>query len=1607
MNVKMYPCLVLIWLLTTSLYAFSGIETDTISDHSSKLVTAKQVLLEELEKEFPLLTPQKSRITTPEFTHELLASEYPNDNKILPSRQEVAAVFQDIETKSRWVDTFRNEDIQTLPIGITYTPKDAQGNTDDGVTVQLGLVSATVNTEYIEFAACARIVIPQTDKDGKQIELFFAANNLKMSHNGGIIGDANLVLLGDVHIPWNGGKWLLTLKGGMNKNTGNIQNLTYFNMDCDGLKELGIQADIQFSRDMILPVGYNGETLPETRTYKGADGKNRTVPNRVTGSFGMVVSGWNDIIAEVNLPPFVLASMPQGFMFSSNRAIFDFSDERTLHNNFPQFYHDNGLLFPSVESWRGFYVESLSIGMPEPFQTKESISKKQRVFFDAYHMIIDDYGLSGYFTVSNVIPLSEGRTNKSNAWAMSVDQLGIELAANRFIGATFDGRILLPISDKLQEKVQTQNTTKNDSTQIDSRGLAYSGLISEDEFSLRLSTLNEIKFNIWKAQARLAANSAVELAVREGSFRPKAILHGDMTISTGIGEKTNTTDKEVKDDTKGVSFKGIEFQDLVLQTESPIFQVGYFGYRGEVKLMNFPVSIADIALTATDTHTALGFDLRLNLMGKKDKGFAAETRLELFGKIKEENYKQRWKFDKVALRRIYLNASLGVFSMEGELHLMENDPEYGDGFAADLSLQFKNIFKDGLQISAKAMFGKKDFRYWYVDAMVDNLPTGESPLIGVKGFGGGAFYKMKRRSFGSAFSPSGLGYIPDANSRLGLKAMILFSVFNQRVVNGGAGFEILFNRNGGVNKMGIYGEAYIMKMMDIPNPAAAITDKLKDIADHTGVGDALSSVADKKVLKPFIDKAKDDYKATIPGQAGISSYVGIEFDFQNSALHGEFETYVNVAGGMIQGRSAGGLSGKAVIHLSSDEWYLHLGTPEQRQGLAFSVGPYRQESGGYFMVGNYILPSPPPPPEVADILGVEAETLNYMRDENALSSGKGFAFGQDFKVDTGDIHFLMLYARFMAGAGYDIMLRDYGEAQCANTGDQVGIDGWYANGQAYAYLQGELGIRIKLFFVKKKIPIIKGGAAVLLQAKAPNPIWMRGYVGGYYDLLGGLVKGRFRFKLTLGEECEFTNASPINGVKMITDLTPTDGANDVDVFAAPQATFSMRVGEPLVIPEDDGDKTYKVILEKFRIVDMQGKEIVGSMEWGDYKDRVTFFSDDILPPTTKLKAEIEVSFQEKINGIFKTIMVDGKKAVETEVRNFTTGTAPNHIPLHNIEYGYPIVEQQQVYRKEYPKGYVQLKRGQDYLFDDTNWKTEILTSDESGASMMSKFNYNNATNEVQYTLPKLEKSTKYLYSIISSPKNGGGSNQNNTITKTDQINADNTVEITTTAANNISQDGSIDRLSYEYTTSKHNTFTDKIKALRVTNHTWNTTLSSEIVFLASNLKQYDGFDLIELFGNTYTEEIPLVSIEADLADTYFTADIDPTIYKQYPQGGKYKVDRDVSVYGFRPKKALHVRNFYDVGVHYQKNKQLRETTFPYLYNLPLYYYLDFRAIEKQVLNDVVDGKVSLHSATGSILKARYLYMRKGNYRSTLSYRLPGGKKISKVSYTFKHTNNFR
>jgi hypothetical protein len=1510
-----------------------------------------------------------------------------NAQVVNETKAAAAVSFDKIEASQRWVNSFSNQDLVELPIGIRKTVSNTQ--------YSIGITKAIFTPEYTTLTVFCKIDLPQTDKDGNPMQLFFGADNIKLSHAGGIIGDAKLVLLGDVDIPFND-KWQVSLYGGFDMATGSMQDLTYVTIDCDGFKNLKITGAVEFSRNLIIPIEANGQVNEAKKTVPKTyyNGVTKQVPYRVKGEFSLQASNWNDILVNVNLQPFVLQAKRNGnnydgnFQFMVNNAVLDLSD---LNNhptvNFPQYYTENALLMPNPNAWRGVYVETFEIGLPKEFKTTDSSTQNARIRIGASNLIIDKFGVSGTFYGDNVFPLNKGITSDQKSWAYSLDHIDITIAANTFVKANLKGQILLPV---VKNKTDPNNPNKK-------MGLEYNGFISMQEQQLTVVTKDTVRFDLWKAKALLLPNSSVTLKLVDGKFLPKANLHGALSI--GVNKAANDNDEV--EGKKSIDFQGITFQNLQLQTVSPVIAVENMGYHGTVGFSNFPVSISNIEVSVNNSNARIDFDLGINLM--ESIGAGATARIGIKGKMVEEDFKQKWKYDGLDLSAIAIKCEFSGLKINGSLILMENHPVYGDGFNAELDVDVVGV----VTVHSKAIFGRTSFRYWYFDASV-KWPSVPSPFM-IDGFGGGAYYKMRRNpniSIGE-FSPSGLSYTPDETRGLGIKALIYFHIGKEEVCDGEAGFEVSFNSSGGLNTLAIFGKAGVMaKIPGLKN----VSGLMNKVASTVNGANSFMGVSDNSTQGSFASRFLPKAKEMIPGDlsaaVGIKVATAIEFDFQNNSMHGTLDVFINTPGNFLSGIGAGGRAGWAIFHKDPQDWYLYIGTPSDRCGIKIGVAGMSLQTTSYFMAGTELPGSPPPPDIVAQILGVDAQQLNYMRDENALANAGGFAFGASLDFDTGDLAFLIFYARFQAGIGFDIMLKDYGEARCSNTGDTVGINGWYANGQSYAYLQGELGVRVKLLFVNLKIPIISAGAAVLMQAKLPNPVWIRGYVGGYMNILGGLIKGRFRFKMTIGEECVFENAAPLGGIKLITDVSPKKEATEVDVFAVPQATFAMKVNEAIVIPEDEGDQTYKIVLEKFKVYDGT-TEIPGTLTWTSMKDRANFISTDILPPHKKLKAVVEVSFQKMVNGVFQPMYQNGKLAKETEERQFTTGGAPNYIPLTNIEFAYPLVDQKYFLEEEYNQGYIQLKRGQDYLFDDPVWQTAVKIREAGqNQSLSSAFTYNNSANEVSYNLPDLKQDKNYAFAVVS--KNTQVAQNNNEATTTTNINEDdNDLNVTTNNASSISKEGEIERIGYAFGTSKYKTFANKMNAIN--NQSYNFgVIYSDVIYLSNTISSQEAFEVVDLTGTTYSANKPLINASATLQDDYFGLDINPNIYLSYPFGGKYELtNRNITELGNPPVKALPLNTYYMMSIENDVNQEWTKQNFPFKYNLPLVYKEDWMNLYNQIINDQVNGTITTSHPAYSLISKDYLFMRSGFYNVSIKYCLPGDKKTANFYYRFKNPHNFR
>ena len=95
---------------------------------------------------------------------------------------------------------------------------------------------------------------------------------------------------------------------------------------------------------------------------------------------------------------------------------------------------------------------------------------------------------------------------------------------------------------------------------------------------------------------------------------------------------------------------------------------------------------------------------------------------------------------------------------------------------------------------------------------------------------------------------------------LGLKAMVGFVVGSDKACNGEAGLEVLFNANGGINTIAIFGKAAIAaKIPGMENIQNTITKMASDVTSKTSVLGVSEQTFNGSFANKFFTESKSNY----------------------------------------------------------------------------------------------------------------------------------------------------------------------------------------------------------------------------------------------------------------------------------------------------------------------------------------------------------------------------------------------------------------------------------------------------------------------------------------------------------------------------------------------------------------------------------------------------------------------------------------------------------------------------------------------------------------------------------------------------------------------------
>ena len=1069
---------------------------------------------------------------------------------------------------------------------------------------------------------------------------------------------------------------------------------TYMELDCEGIKTVKLGGEYLISRDKLLPVQNNAIVGGNTRVK---------VPFEVT-----VSQGGNWMVNTTMVPNTFTIPNATDFRFTAEDIKLD------LHNT----QNPTGLVFPanhpasggSNNDWKGLYLGSVVITLPDGF-----LNKANKVTLTVEDLIIDKTGFWADISAQNILSISDGSVGN---WKFSIENISIDIEASSLAGGSLAGDIKIPIAET---------------------ALGYEALIQQGNNGLdwlfEIELQNNLTAELWLATLQLDPGSTVSLEKNGNQFKPVAILNG--AISIGFNNSPNDQTPLSK-----LSLNGIRFQELKVSGGNikPEIDLAFVSLEsqpnGMFSMNKFPINLTGLSYDNGVTP-GIAFGLKVNL-SKGSNAFEAETDLKV--KAKWDGTAKKFKFEGIELQKIAIDCDLGVIAVTGEIELFKDDAKYGTGFRGtmDANLKFASIgIKATIQLgkmgeSDQPAESGQNYRYFFIDISarwgVGGLPIPGVGAFAFYGFGGGIYRNMDRNSVvvvtndkikdnkGEATltageTRSGVVYTPKINTFGFMAAVTVGTTGEPTSFNADVKLTVQFDTdNFGVTNIALNGDAYLMG----------------PIADR-----------DVRLLKIGVE---------------------IELDVEKPMFH----ALITIEGGFNKSKLPVALSVKAslALHFEPGLWYVKLGEWKQDDepwkdksriqvdlALGNSVANLSLNFNAYFMMGNDIGELPRSPLLVRNALG-DGDGPNNKTPNTKVALGTGFAMGLGVRLDA-NINFLIFYANLEFILGADILLSK-STATCNGSTD-YGLNGWYAKGIAYAYLAGDIGVRIKIFGYDGSFSLMKMKAAAEMRAELPNPNWVKGRFAIEGSVLNGMITVHTNFTLEIGKKCDWGNEDLLD-MPLITEIEPETGGTG-SVFEAPQAAFNFKMnkkGQSLYkfdLVDGNGKKrTFKIEVDRMQLT--QGFGLVeGNYHFNAAVNGLTFIVKKPMAQFKEHKFEVWVKAYEKVNGNWVFVKEESKST------KFTTGKSPDVIEPANVISAYPQISQRFYLPKDQTSGDIRVGISQCDLMDlkeDKDFKyTYKLRLTNQETKNYSDHAFTCAGEHFDFTIPdNLVKETVYEIKVI-------------------------------------------------------------------------------------------------------------------------------------------------------------------------------------------------------------------------------------------------------------------
>jgi hypothetical protein len=333
---------------------------------------------------------------------------------------------------------------------------------------------------------------------------------------------------------------------------------------------------------------------------------------------------------------------------------------------------------------------------------------------------------------------------------------------------------------------------------------------------------------------------------------------------------------------------------------------------------------------------------------------------------------------------------------------------------------------------------------------------------------------------------------------MGLRAGVYLKSTAPGAFQGNGALDVQFMKGGGIDRILLFGTADFLTN-PVPLNANVFAQKSQ----------ALCAVSTGKEM---VAQYKPD--------GMLAAAMDIQLDFNNKTYVGNFGLYANVKtkAANITGTRDNGFAGQIKLFFSPTNWYVWIGNSQDQLALQAVIPKMmKMDAKAYFMTGKSVLPPPPLPTVIENLLG--ANVVETTRDAGSLTQGVAFSFGGLLTAEIGGEYRhkkVALYAKGMAMSGLDITLNKYNALTvCSETGERPGINGWFAQGKYYT----GMAVRIGGSVGNLSIDVANISLGAVLQGQGPSPISASG-TAAFSVKVVNLFDVNGRFRVNIGKSCE-------------------------------------------------------------------------------------------------------------------------------------------------------------------------------------------------------------------------------------------------------------------------------------------------------------------------------------------------------------------------------------------------------------------------------------------------------------------------------------------------------